>query len=202
MLTTPCKPTSTALGLVHEHTRPDRDQYVNVNCDEISSPKTCGPDPSRWSGVARQFSVMPLPSWDVPGPYDVDSIMHYDAFAFAKGRTPVITGRPGVVFKDSGRNSPTALDARRICETYRTLCDRHTGPFATAFATLPAPRNWMPTTCSRLRGMEWKTTGPYSGRARASVSRYVAHLSACPLATCCLAARRGRLRLRGGSRHL
>jgi hypothetical protein len=52
-----------ALGLWHEQSRPDRDQYITVNYDQIQ------PD---WRS---QYDIQPGP---VPeGPYDFDSVMHY-----------------------------------------------------------------------------------------------------------------------------
>lgn len=65
-----------SLGLLHEHTRADRDSYVNVNYANIQR------------GLEDQFerhtsgSIAGL-DW---GPFDYDSIMIYDSFGFAINR--------------------------------------------------------------------------------------------------------------------
>jgi len=65
-----------ALGFIHEHSRPDRDQFVRVNWDNIEEDKQ------------SQFEAAPL-SMAQPHkgrPFDFQSIMIYDPTAFAKQR--------------------------------------------------------------------------------------------------------------------
>ncbi|MEP7337365.1 MAG: M12 family metallopeptidase [Acidobacteriota bacterium] len=61
-----------ALGLYHEHERPDRDFFVQINGGNIQS------------GQANQFTKLPngTPTY---GPYDFDSIMHYSRCSFSTG---------------------------------------------------------------------------------------------------------------------
>jgi thermitase len=70
-----------ALGLWHEQTREDRDDYIFVDYDEI---------PSQWQSqfYKRSFAA-------TVGDYDFASVMHYDAWAFAMNYpTPSIVVLP------------------------------------------------------------------------------------------------------------
>jgi hypothetical protein len=68
-----------ALGLIHEHMRPDRNSFITVNASNILP------------GRGIQFS--PVDTTDCPiGPYDCGSIMHYGATFFSvDGIKPTIT---------------------------------------------------------------------------------------------------------------
>ena len=57
-----------ASALWHEHQRPDRDTYVQINWDYIES------------GKEHNFEIPPDATNH--GPYDFDSVMHYGQFAF------------------------------------------------------------------------------------------------------------------------
>lgn len=83
-----------ALGLAHEHSRPDRDSYLIIN----------------WANI-RPAAVHNFETTDEPDntPYDYLSVMHYDAYAFAidcAQRTLVTRGgeqigqRNGLSFRD------------------------------------------------------------------------------------------------------
>lgn len=61
-----------ALGLHHEHERPDRDFFVQINAGNIQN------------GQANQFTKLPAGT-PVYGPYDFDSVMHYSRCAFSTG---------------------------------------------------------------------------------------------------------------------
>lgn len=63
-----------ALGFYHEHTRPDRDDYVNVIEENVQSGKT-------HNFAKRQASEVD----DRGSPYDYASVMHYRYNAFGKG---------------------------------------------------------------------------------------------------------------------
>lgn len=62
-----------ALGLVHEHCRPDRDGYVNVLWNNIESGQS--------SNFEIEYGAVTM------GPYDFESVMHYERNAFSKSST-------------------------------------------------------------------------------------------------------------------
>ena len=67
-----------AIGLWHEQSREDRDDWVTVDLGEVEANKD------------HNFDKHVDDGRDI-GPYDYDSLMHYGAFAFAKGDNPTIT---------------------------------------------------------------------------------------------------------------
>ena len=62
-----------ALGLIHEHQRSGRDSYVTINYSHIQS------------GHASNFDIAGSTNY---GPYDFDSVMHYDKCAFSTDCPP------------------------------------------------------------------------------------------------------------------
>ena len=67
-----------ALGLYHEHTRPDRDTYVEVNWSNISSNRS------------QNFDIV-TSNIQVNTPYDYGSIMHYGKTFFTNNGQETIT---------------------------------------------------------------------------------------------------------------
>lgn len=68
-----------ALGLFHEQSRPDRDEYVTIKQQNIRS------------GAAGNFAKYSREYIDTHGtPYDYGSIMHYRATAFSANGQPTI----------------------------------------------------------------------------------------------------------------
>ncbi|MFO0740970.1 MAG: M12 family metallopeptidase [Labilithrix sp.] len=67
-----------AVGLYHEQTRQDRDAYVKINYENISS------------GQAFNFNKYASSAGRDSGAYDYDSIMHYDSYAFSANGKPTI----------------------------------------------------------------------------------------------------------------
>lgn len=59
------------LGLMHEHQRPDRDQYIQINTQNILSGFVFAFDKFQTAGVEQSN-------------YDFESIMHYHAWSYAK----------------------------------------------------------------------------------------------------------------------
>jgi hypothetical protein len=66
-----------ALGLLHEHQRGDRDQYVTIDLSNVAD------------NARGNFQLLSLP---LVGPYDFGSVMHYHQYAFAIDRA-----RPTIV---------------------------------------------------------------------------------------------------------
>lgn len=66
-----------AMGMAHEQSRPDRDQYIVISWQNIKS------------GMDSQFAIDR--SADVHRPYDIRSIMHYGSTAFTNNGRPTIS---------------------------------------------------------------------------------------------------------------
>jgi len=64
-----------ALGMGHEQSRPDRDQYVTINWDNIKN------------GVENNFDI--AQNGDTSRPYDILSLMHYGSTDFGQGKTTI-----------------------------------------------------------------------------------------------------------------
>ena len=93
------------LGLEHEHTRPDRDQYIQIHWENISPDKH------------HNFDAAPASS-RLPGAYDYDSIMHYGSHNFSSNGQPTITPVDGVSRAIGQRVSPSTGDLLAIAELY------------------------------------------------------------------------------------
>ena len=76
------------LGFVHEHTRPDRDNFVEVNMDNIKPGKQ-GNFAKRKQGYSDYFEKGSVNSEN--SPYDVLSLLHYGPQDFSKNDEDVIT---------------------------------------------------------------------------------------------------------------
>uniref|UniRef100_A0A4W6DDX3 Metalloendopeptidase n=1 Tax=Lates calcarifer TaxID=8187 RepID=A0A4W6DDX3_LATCA len=92
-----------ALGLHHEHTRKDRDQYITVQWQSIMP------------GRQKNFKVKSGNTLNLP--YDLNSIMHYGQFFFSAD------GSPTVLSKQSGgqmgqRTHLSPLDVQRLNRLY------------------------------------------------------------------------------------
>lgn len=87
-----------ALGLMHEHQRADRNQHVTIDLSNVP-PALHGA-----FNIASGFQMI--------GPYDLGSVMHYDAFAFALDRSrPTIIPRDPSLISSMGRlPEPSATD--------------------------------------------------------------------------------------------
>ena len=91
------------LGMHHAHNRPDRDQYIEVNSDNIS-PKARDQFEIRRAGY-------PLDAF----PYDFDSIMHYGAYAFSRDGEPSITIEPAWRARMAEADPSECGDTRYSC---------------------------------------------------------------------------------------
>ncbi|MFC4160116.1 M12 family metallopeptidase [Chitinimonas lacunae] len=67
-----------ALGWMHEHMRPDRDNFVQIRWENISA------------GSESQYTKLASSQVDLVGSYDYSSIMHYDTYGFTKNGQPTI----------------------------------------------------------------------------------------------------------------
>jgi hypothetical protein len=97
-----------AVGLWHEQSRHDRDDFVTIQWDNIIS------------GYEHNFHMYPEGYGVDSGPYDYGSIMHYSATAFSKNGQPTIEADqplpPGVVMGQ--RYGLSDGDVAGIAEVY------------------------------------------------------------------------------------
>lgn len=94
-----------ALGLFHEHTRCDRDDFVIIDYDEIED----GREGNFYKAGSGSEDGDCSGAFD-DGAYDPGSMMHYPTDAFAIGSDPTIIGRAGVdesVMGQRGSVGPT-----------------------------------------------------------------------------------------------
>ncbi|XP_045923850.1 astacin-like metalloendopeptidase isoform X2 [Micropterus dolomieu] len=98
-----------ALGIQHEHTRTDRDQYIAVLPHNIMP------------GMEKNFKKQAGETFDLP--YDVTSIMHYGSVFFSSNGRPTIVPKNNV--KDMGqRVKMTKMDIEKVRHLYN--CDAET----------------------------------------------------------------------------
>ncbi len=96
-----------ALGLEHEHTRADRDQFIHINWDNI--------DPDK----VDNFKVSSTAGTDIR-PYDYHSIMHYGEHFFSKNGLPTIVTVDGTAPEIGQRIAPSHGDLQSIAHLYST----------------------------------------------------------------------------------
>ena len=85
------------LGFYHEHQRPDRDQHVKVNWNEISQ------------NLESQFLAMDQRFLNATASflteYDLRSIMHYDSYGNGHFNKPAIVKLDGSIIKPNTKMS-------------------------------------------------------------------------------------------------
>ncbi|XP_076434596.1 bone morphogenetic protein 1-like [Babylonia areolata] len=99
-----------ALGFFHEHSRPDRDQWVEVLLNNVRA------------GKERNFDRLPQDVADTLGvQYDYDSIMHYSRTAFSFNGQPTILPKRDPFANLGQRDGFSPRDVHKINTLYR--CD-------------------------------------------------------------------------------
>uniref|UniRef100_A0A914DRX9 Metalloendopeptidase n=1 Tax=Acrobeloides nanus TaxID=290746 RepID=A0A914DRX9_9BILA len=73
-----------ALGVEHEHQRPDRDAYIRINYNNIEPGLTGDTSSLKCIKNLDQFDKVPYRDVMLVTPYDYHSIMHYDSQAFGR----------------------------------------------------------------------------------------------------------------------
>jgi len=95
------------LGLEHEHTRPDRDQYIQIHWENIVH------------GKSHNFDIAPSTS-RVLGEYDYGSIMHYGRYNFSAVGRPTLSPLFGKMSAIGQRVAPSQGDLNAVAELYAT----------------------------------------------------------------------------------
>ena len=96
-----------AIGLWHEQTRTDRDQFIRINTENIESGR---------EDNFKTYAELGSDGFN-RGPLDLGSIMMYDSYAFSKNDRPTITRRNGSTF-GSQRSGLSTGDIRIVREMY------------------------------------------------------------------------------------
>jgi hypothetical protein len=96
------------LGFMHEQQRPDRDNYVVINNQNIVS------------GSGGNFQKTPATEADLLGTkYDITSVMHYPKWAFSSnGKDTIVTKDASLMDKIGQRKFFSACDLARINKLY------------------------------------------------------------------------------------
>ena len=89
-----------ALGLLHEHNRPDRDRFIRIIPENVIP------------NCLNQFSkkeINTMPN----SPYDYGSVMHYGMYAFSRNNRPTIVPRMNANIGENGRLSTLDINGLR-----------------------------------------------------------------------------------------
>lgn len=97
-----------AIGFYHEHQRPDRDQYVEFNENNLKRNST---------GDLKKLKLNQVDTLDEP--YDFESIMHYSQYFFQPKE-----GKNGVVPKLDENKRLSAIDIKKTNKIYCPKCSR------------------------------------------------------------------------------
>ena len=96
-----------AIGFYHEHTRPDRDQYIDVIYDNIAN------------GFQDQFyKNLPGESDTLGLSYDIYSIMHYDKNTFSSNGLDTIRPKAQNTGSFGNGRQLSALDIQKANKFY------------------------------------------------------------------------------------
>jgi len=107
-------PYSLSCLVVHEQSRPDRDQHVQIVFDNIIT------------GMEHNFEIQKHVN-PVGTSYDLLSIMHYPPTAFSKNGRPTIIAKGGAGTEFGTTQEPTETDLYELNTAYQCKTDTGTG---------------------------------------------------------------------------
>uniref|UniRef100_H2ZFH0 Metalloendopeptidase n=1 Tax=Ciona savignyi TaxID=51511 RepID=H2ZFH0_CIOSA len=93
------------IGMWHEQSRHDRDQYVTINIDNV--------DPE------NRFNFKKRGRGSTVGKYDKTSIMHLDGYVFSSNQQPTIVDKTSGYAVVAQRTKLTDLDVAKINQLYQ-----------------------------------------------------------------------------------
>ncbi|XP_022831951.1 uncharacterized protein LOC111360291 [Spodoptera litura] len=96
------------LGFSHEHTRPDRDQYITILWDHVKE------------GYKKFFEIQYTHTHLDNLPYDYASVLHYPARAFSRNGQVTILAEPNI--KIGQREGLSELDVEKVSMLYSNEC--------------------------------------------------------------------------------
>jgi len=103
-----------SLGFYHEQARPDRDDYITINWENIRA------------GSNHNFNKQKSSSINSMGTkYDYSSIMHYSKTAFGNGRVTIVTKDSSMQDVIGQRNGLSKIDVKQLNLMYK--CVKPTG---------------------------------------------------------------------------
>lgn len=121
-------------GMLHEHQRPDRDQFIRYQCENLNplcktmpiGTNCCNPKvPKGCCKFKHDFEIVYRQGNDYTGPYDFQSIMQYRADSLAyRGKTTLVSLVPGETVPEKSPAVPSAMDYNRICKMYSKQCQK------------------------------------------------------------------------------
>ncbi|KAI1290234.1 Zinc metalloproteinase nas-4 [Halotydeus destructor] len=115
-----------ALGIFHEQSRPDRDDFVTVNWSNVIS------------GKAHNFNKAKSHEVTVPRPFDFKSIMLYEPYAFSGNRQPTMASRVSGQRLLSVREKPVISKGDILLINHMYSCPAKKPVAATSAATTKA----------------------------------------------------------------
>lgn len=138
-----------ALGVLHEQSRPDRDNYITINYDNIQQ------------NHVHNFDIDP--NAYVDGPFDFKSIMLYNPFTFAiNNNIPTITKKDGTITYSS--DTLTFGDISTINRMYQQPKCQIIGPSSTSYPrTLDYEITNIPTNPSNSYRVIWSVIPASAG---------------------------------------